>query len=196
MFSIHPPSISKQHCQAAGRSQEILRCMQRWKLRHLPGPWTTKDGVFDPKGAEIILPMKKLYHLFFWGVQNFMIPTMIPTMDNNNLQFHGTSLNHPRSWDLKVPFTIDSGVTGGPGRWRPWLRCGTLFQCSNAGCMAQRCLAQCLLWMLWLLLSWMLKLGCMEDIWFKLGEFLAEIGLKVPWRFRYWEKFGWTFEHL
>ena len=34
-------------------------------------------------------------------------------------------------------------------------------------------LCLCLLWMLWLLLSWMLKLGCMEEIWLKLGEFLA-----------------------
>ena len=70
--TIHHPFPNSTHCQAAGRSQEILRCMQRWKLRHLPGP----EGWHATRGAEIILPMNKLYQIIFW-VQNLMIPTMV-----------------------------------------------------------------------------------------------------------------------
>lgn len=85
--TIHHPFPNSTHCQAAGRSQEILRCMQRWKLRHLPGPerWVGKkfgnEGWHATRGAEIILPMNKLYiyilyQIIFW-VQNLMIPTMV-----------------------------------------------------------------------------------------------------------------------
>lgn len=163
--TIHHPFPNSTHCQAAGRSQEILRCMQRWKLRHLPGPerWVGKkfgnEGWHATRGAEIILPMNKLY---IYIISNY---------------FLGTEFNDSNNGTSPKILTIDSGVTealadeghgcaaelcSNAATQGAWLSGAETNQFTSSTGLY---LCLCLLWMLWLLLSWMLNLG----VWRKYG---------------------------